>query len=68
MWAGQNSALGPVSVAAWCLSGHSGDVNDGDDCDGDCDGDAMRWQGVMAMKWGCALPRRGDEVMAMKRG
>ena len=63
MQAGHNSTPGVASVAAWCLGvgGHSGDNSDGDDCDGNCDGNVMRWWGV-AMKRGCVFPRWGDEM------
>ena len=38
-----------MSVAAWPWRWwHSGDGSDGDDCDGD----VMRWRGVVATKWG----------------
>jgi len=53
MQAGHNNALGAVSVAAWPWHWwHSGDGGDGDDCDGNCDGDVMRWRGVVATKRG----------------
>jgi len=51
--AGHNNALGAVSVAVWLWCWwYSGDGSDGDDCNGDCNGNVIRWWGVMATKWG----------------